>query len=38
MKLTVIVMLNFSLADAQKVTSVYAKMEYGVKRLLWLGS
>lgn len=26
-----------SLADAQKVTSVYAKMEYGVKRLLWLG-
>ncbi|KAF8660603.1 hypothetical protein AX16_001582 [Volvariella volvacea WC 439] len=26
-----------SLADAQKMTSVYAKMEYGVKRLLWLG-
>lgn len=25
------------LADAQKMTSVYAKMEYGVKRLLWLG-
>ncbi|KAH9945870.1 SacI homology domain-containing protein [Epithele typhae] len=27
-----------SLADAQRMTSVYAKMEYGVKRLLWLGS
>ncbi|KAI0062325.1 hypothetical protein BV25DRAFT_670160 [Artomyces pyxidatus] len=26
-----------SLAEARKVTSVYAKMEYGVKRLLWLG-
>jgi len=26
-----------SLQDAQKMTSVYAKMEYGVKRLLWLG-
>lgn len=26
-----------SLAEAQKMTSVYAKMEYGVKRLLWLG-
>ncbi|KZT71284.1 hypothetical protein DAEQUDRAFT_724233 [Daedalea quercina L-15889] len=26
-----------SLADAQRMTSVYAKMEYGVKRLLWLG-
>ncbi|KAI9446507.1 SacI homology domain-containing protein [Lactarius indigo] len=25
------------LAEAQKMTSVYAKMEYGVKRLLWLG-
>ncbi|KIK59630.1 hypothetical protein GYMLUDRAFT_44597 [Collybiopsis luxurians FD-317 M1] len=25
------------LADAQKMTSMYAKMEYGVKRLLWLG-
>jgi len=30
--------LIFSLAEAQKMTSVYAKMEYGVKRLLWLGS
>ncbi|KAH9981344.1 SacI homology domain-containing protein [Lactifluus volemus] len=27
-----------SLAEAQKMTSMYAKMEYGVKRLLWLGS
>jgi len=27
-----------SLAQAQRMTSVYAKMEYGVKRLLWLGS
>jgi len=27
----------FSLAEAQRMTSVYAKMEYGVKRLLWLG-
>jgi len=27
----------FSLAEAQRITSVYAKMEYGVKRLLWLG-
>ncbi|RDB21105.1 Phosphatidylinositide phosphatase SAC2 [Hypsizygus marmoreus] len=26
-----------SLAEAQRMTSVYAKMEYGVKRLLWLG-
>ncbi|KAI0082839.1 hypothetical protein K474DRAFT_1584893 [Panus rudis PR-1116 ss-1] len=26
-----------SLADAQRMTSVYSKMEYGVKRLLWLG-
>lgn len=26
-----------SLADARRATSVYAKMEYGVKRLLWLG-
>jgi hypothetical protein len=28
---------QFSLAEAQKMTSMYAKMEYGVKRLLWLG-
>jgi hypothetical protein len=27
----------YSLAEAQRMTSVYAKMEYGVKRLLWLG-
>jgi len=27
-----------SLAEARKMTSVYAKMEYGVKRLLWLGN
>jgi phosphatidylinositol 4-phosphatase len=26
-----------SLDDARRATSVYAKMEYGVKRLLWLG-
>lgn len=26
-----------SLTEAQRNTSVYAKMEYGVKRLLWLG-
>ncbi|KAH8106812.1 SacI homology domain-containing protein [Cristinia sonorae] len=26
-----------SLAEAQRMTSVYSKMEYGVKRLLWLG-
>jgi phosphatidylinositol 4-phosphatase len=26
-----------SLAEAQQMTSMYAKMEYGVKRLLWLG-
>jgi hypothetical protein len=26
-----------SLQEAQRLTSVYAKMEYGVKRLLWLG-
>ncbi|KAF9265526.1 hypothetical protein L218DRAFT_957123 [Marasmius fiardii PR-910] len=26
-----------SLADAQRMTTMYAKMEYGVKRLLWLG-
>lgn len=29
--------LDLSLAEAQRMTSVYAKMEYGVKRLLWLG-
>ena len=27
-----------SLEDAQRVTPVMAKMEYGIKRLLWLGS
>jgi len=27
----------FSLEEARRMTSVYAKMEYGVKRLLWLG-
>ncbi|OAX41993.1 hypothetical protein K503DRAFT_421235 [Rhizopogon vinicolor AM-OR11-026] len=27
-----------SLAEAQKMTSIYAKMEYGMKRLLWLGA
>ncbi|KZV92152.1 hypothetical protein EXIGLDRAFT_836634 [Exidia glandulosa HHB12029] len=26
-----------SLAEAQSTTSMYAKLEYGVKRLLWLG-
>jgi len=26
-----------SISEAQRMTSVYAKMEYGVKRLLWLG-
>ncbi|EMD38456.1 hypothetical protein CERSUDRAFT_113620 [Gelatoporia subvermispora B] len=26
-----------SVADAQRMTSLYAKMEYGIKRLLWLG-
>ncbi|KAL0565241.1 hypothetical protein V5O48_016787 [Marasmius crinis-equi] len=26
-----------SLAEAQRMTTMYAKMEYGVKRLLWLG-
>ncbi|KAL4077324.1 SacI homology domain-containing protein [Scleroderma yunnanense] len=26
-----------SLAEAQRATSMYAKVEYGVKRLLWLG-
>ena len=26
-----------SLAEGERMTSVYAKMEYGVKRLLWLG-
>jgi len=25
------------LAEARKMTGMYAKMEYGVKRLLWLG-
>lgn len=29
--------LRNSLSEAQRTTSVYAKMEYGVKRLLWLG-
>ncbi|KIL00905.1 hypothetical protein PAXRUDRAFT_128798 [Paxillus rubicundulus Ve08.2h10] len=26
-----------SVSEAQRMTSIYAKMEYGVKRLLWLG-
>jgi len=26
-----------SVSEAQRTTSIYAKMEYGVKRLLWLG-
>jgi phosphatidylinositol 4-phosphatase len=26
-----------SLAEAQRMTTMYAKMEYGLKRLLWLG-
>jgi len=26
------------LAEAQRMTSVYSKMEYGIKRLLWLGA
>lgn len=26
-----------SLTEAQKMTSIYAKMEHGVKRLIWLG-
>ncbi|KAJ7709765.1 SacI homology domain-containing protein [Mycena rosella] len=30
-------MESFRLAEAQRMTSMYAKMEYGVKRLLWLG-
>lgn len=29
---------EISLAEAQKMTSIYAKMEYGMKRLLWLGA
>lgn len=29
---------DHSLAEARRMTSMYAKMEYGVKRLLWLGS
>jgi hypothetical protein len=32
-----VLIIFFSLVDAQRMTSVYAKMEYGVKRLLWLG-
>jgi hypothetical protein len=32
-----VLIIVFSLVDAQRMTSVYAKMEYGVKRLLWLG-
>jgi hypothetical protein len=30
-------MSGFSVSEAQRMTSIYAKMEYGVKRLLWLG-
>lgn len=29
--------LAISLEEARRTTTVYAKMEYGVKRLLWLG-
>ena len=32
------VLMVGSLEDARRMTSVYAKMEHGVKRLLWLGS
>lgn len=35
--LTVPIYLTSSVAEAQRMTSMYAKMEYGVKRLLWLG-
>lgn len=30
-------LIRSSLAEAQRATSVYSKLEYGVKRLLWLG-
>lgn len=36
-KMTVIDADLIRLAEAQRMTSMYAKMEYGVKRLLWLG-
>ena len=29
--------LGISVSEAQRTTTIYAKMEYGVKRLLWLG-
>lgn len=28
---------GISVSEAQRTTSIYARMEYGVKRLLWLG-
>jgi hypothetical protein len=31
------ILISSSLIEAQKMTSIYAKMEYGVKRLIWLG-
>jgi phosphatidylinositol 4-phosphatase len=31
-------MLCESLSEAQRMTSIYAKLEYNFKRLLWLGS
>lgn len=37
MKACVNLTVYFRLAEAQRMTSMYAKMEYGVKRLLWLG-
>lgn len=30
--------LAISLEEARRTTTVYAKMEHGVKRMLWLGS
>ncbi|KAF9227842.1 hypothetical protein BS17DRAFT_800025 [Gyrodon lividus] len=29
--------VSISVSEAERMTSIYAKMEYGVKRLLWLG-
>lgn len=35
--ITLLEILRFSLVEAQRMTTMYAKMEYGFKRLLWLG-
>lgn len=33
-----LILSRVSLAEAKRTANVYSKMEYGLKRLLWLGN